>query len=439
VIEYIIPILIVMVLIFFNGLFVAAEFAIVAAPKLRIEKRARQGSAIAARILKQMEDPIRQNQYITTAQVGITIVSLGLGMYGEHVFAEWLLVPLHNLGWLASPTAHTISAVLAVGLLTYFHVVLGEMVPKSIALEAAESIAIYLSQPMSIAEKIFYPLVKLLNWMSLWVTQMLGIPRRRSRERLFTSDELEFIVEESYAGGLLEPSDQLFIENILDLEERAAEQVMTPRNKLEGIPLTADVQAVMDIICKSTKTRYPVFKDSPDKIVGVFHIKDLARFQVQKGKRIFNLQDFIRPTIYIPEHFPLSDLLIRFRNENHQIAIVLDEFGGTAGIITLEDLIEEVVGEIQDEYDEETLPIEELPGNILRVRGEVILDELNQHYDLAWESPETNTVGGLIMSILGHIPSPNESIMYNDVKIVVEAVEGLIIKSVLVYLPGRNM
>jgi len=437
-IEYILPILFIMVLIFFNGMFVAAEFAIVAAPKYRIEKRARQGSSIAKRILRQIEDPVRQNQYITTAQVGITIASLGLGMYGEHVFADWLLDPLNRLGWIAVPTAHTIATVLSVGILTYFHVVLGEMIPKSLALEAAESFVLYLSQPMTLAEKIFHPLVKLLNWMSLWFTRMLGIPPRRGEDHLITSDELELIVEESFEGGLLEPSDQLFIENILDLEDRAAEQVMTPRNKLEGIPVTADTQAIMKIICETTKTRYPVFRDSPDKIIGVFHIKDLARFQVQKGKEIFNLGDHIRPTIYIPEHYPLDELLIRFRNENHQIAVVLDEFGGTAGIITLEDLIEEVVGEIQDEFDEEVLPIEELPGNILRVRGEVILEELEQHYDLAWESSDMNTIGGLVMSILGRMPRPNETIVYDGVKIVVESVEGLVIKSVLLYLPREK-
>jgi CBS domain containing-hemolysin-like protein len=437
-IEYIIPATIIMVLILLNGLFVAAEFAIVAAPKLRIEKRARKGSAIASRILNQIEDPNLQNQYITTAQVGITIVSLGLGMYGEHVLAEWLLEPLHDLGGLASPAAHTISTILSVGILTYLHVVIGEMIPKSLALEAAESTAIYLSQPMNLAEKIFYPFVVLLNGLSLWFTRIMGVPPRKAEERLFTPDELEFIVEESFEGGLLEPSDQLFIQNILDLEERTAEQVMTPRNKIDGLPVSANIQSVMQMICNTTKTRYPVFQDTPDKIIGIFHIKDLARFQVKNEIEVLNLQDLIRPTIYIPEHFPLDELLIRFRKENHQIAIVLDEFGGTAGIITLEDLLEEVVGEIQDEFDEEIPPIEELPGNVLRVQGEVILEELDQHYGLAWETPDANTIGGLVTSLLGHIPRPNESIMYKGVNIVVESIEGLHIKSLLLHLPQEE-
>jgi CBS domain containing-hemolysin-like protein len=434
-IEYLIPISIITILILLNGLFVAAEFAIVTAPKPRIEKRAREGSLAASRILNQLNDPNMQNRYITTAQVGITIVSLGLGMYGEHVLAEWLLVPLSSLGDLADSTSHTIATVLSVGLLTYFHVVIGEMIPKSLALQSAETTALKLSRSMLFAEKLFYPFVILLINLGNWFTRIIGIPPRESGSRLFTPDELEFIVEESYESGLLEPSDQLFIENILDLEERTAEQIMTPRNKIEVIPVTAEIQAVMKIICGTSKTRYPVYGESLDQIIGIIHIKDIARFLVHKVSDKLNLQEYIRPTIYVPEHYPLDELLIRFRSENHQIAIVLDEFGGTAGIVTLEDLIEEVVGEIQDEFDEVIFPIEELSGNVLRVRGEVILKELEQHYDLAWGIPETNTIGGFVMFLLGRIPHPKDTLTYDGVKIVVEAVEGLGIKSVLLYLP----
>jgi CBS domain containing-hemolysin-like protein len=433
-IEYLVPVLIITILILLNGFFVAAEFALVAAPKPRIEKQAREGSVIAARVLNQLNDPNLQNQYITTAQVGITIVSLGLGMYGEHILATWLLIPLSDLEKLADPLAHTIATILSVGLLTYFHVVIGEMIPKSIALQAAETTLLKLTRPMLIIEKLFYPFVILLNKMSFGVTGLLGIPPRESGTRLFTPDELEFIVEESFEGGLLTPSDQLFIENILDLEKRTADQVMTPRNKIDFIPVKADFQTAMRTVCDTTKTRYPVYEESLDKIIGILHIKDLARFQIHKVSNQIILRDLIRPTIYIPEHYPLDELLIRFRSENQQIAIVLDEFGGTAGIITLEDLIEEVVGEIQDEFDEEVFPIEELPGNVLRVRGEVILEELEQHYNLAWELPETNTIGGLVMFLIGQIPRPNDTIIYDGVNIVVEEVEGLVIKSVLLYL-----
>jgi CBS domain containing-hemolysin-like protein len=229
----------------------------------------------------------------------------------------------------------------------------------------------------------------------------------------------------------------LFIENILDLEERSAEQIMTPRNRIWAIPINAKLDEALKIINETTKTRYPVYEETLDQIIGILHIKDLARFIVHKIKDL-NLRELVRPTISIPERLPLDDLLIRFRRENHQIAIVIDEFGGTAGIVTLEDLVEEVVGEIQDEFDEETLPIEELPGNTLRLRGDVLLAELEQHYNLDWKYPETNTIGGLVMSLLGEIAQPDDQVIYKGVKIVVESTEGLAVKSVLLFLPPKE-
>jgi CBS domain containing-hemolysin-like protein len=317
-------------------------------------------------------------------------------------------------------------------------VVIGEMIPKSLALQSAERTIMVLYQPMSILEKLFLPFVKLLNNVSIWITQLFGIPPRDINARLFTPDELEFIVEESYAVGLLDPSDQLFIENILDLEERNAEQIMTPRNKIHALPVSANFETAMNLICKTNKTRYPVYEETLDNIVGILHIKDLARFMVHKIDGEIDINLLIRPTIYIPETFPLDELLIRFRRENHQVAITLDEFGGTAGLVTLEDLVEEVVGEIQDEFDEETQPIEELPGNIIRVRGDVVLGELEQHYKLDWKSAESNTVGGLVMYLLGKIPKPNDIVMHQGIKIVVESVEGRAVKSLLIYLQSDN-
>lgn len=433
-IDYILPIIIILLLIGFNGFFVSAEFAIVAAQKQKIEKQANAGSKSARKILNLLRNPALQNKYITTAQVGITIVSLGLGMYGEHVFADWIIEPLHKLGNLAEPTAHTIATITSVGLLTFLHVVLGEMIPKSLALQAAERTIMVLYQPMSLVEKLFYPFVSLLNNISTWITRLMGIPPRDINSRLYTPDELEFIVEESFKGGLLEPSDQLFIENILDLEHRTAEQIMTPRNKIHAIPVNANFETVMKLICTSNKTRYPIYESSLDNIIGILHIKDLARLISRKKDKQLSYRIFVRPTIYIPETFRLDDLLIRFRTENHQVAITLDEFGGTAGIVTLEDLVEEVVGEIQDEFDKETPPIEELPGNIIRVRGDVVLGELEQHYKLDWRFSESNTVGGLVMNILGKIPKPNDTVIHQGINIVVESVEGRAVKSLLIYL-----
>jgi CBS domain containing-hemolysin-like protein len=431
--TYIIPSIIILILILLNGLFVAAEFAIVTASKPKLRKSAEHGSKTAKTILKIVSSPEAQNQFITTAQVGITLVSLGLGMYGEHVFAEWLVGPLHELGHLTETAAHTIATILAVSLLTYLHVVIGEMIPKSFALQSANSTVTVLYHPMNVSDKLFSPLVFILNKASFFVLKLFGISLADSESRLFTPDDLEFIVEESMESKLLDSTDHLFIENILDLEERFAEQIMTPRNRIEAIPLSASKDEIFEKICSTNKTRYPIYDQTLDNITGIVHIKDFARWQVHHPDEIPDLSQIERPALFIPETLPLNQLLSRFRDEQEQLAIVLDEFGGFSGIVSLEDLIEEVVGEIQDEFDQETLPIDELEGGLLRVRGDVILGELEQLYNFKWDQNiEAITIGGLVMAALGDIPQPDDELVIGNASIKVEEIEGLAVKTVLI-------
>ncbi|KAA3647743.1 MAG: HlyC/CorC family transporter [Chloroflexi bacterium] len=432
-----IPIGIISILIFLNGLFVAAEFAIVAAPRTRISQRAEEGSGIAKRVLLILLDPARQNSYLATAQVGITIVSLGLGMYGEEVLAEWLLEPLEHYGGFGDALAHTLAAVIAVAILTYLHVVLGEMIPKSLALQASERTVLALNQPMTILGAIFSPAVWLLNNMANAFTRLIGIRPPESEARLLTPQELEFIVEESSEGGLLEASDQLFFENILDLQERTVEQVMTSRTHIVGIQADDDLSSTLELTCSSTKTRYPVYEDGVDNIIGVIHIKDIARNinSVGNGTKV---RELLRPTTFIPETLSLHSAVAQFRRENLQIAIVLDEYGGTAGIVTLEDLVEEVVGEIQDEFDSETTPIQIIDKNTLRVRGDVILDEINQLHDTHLSHTDAQTIGGLAMALLGRIPEPGDHIKAGEVRLEVESIKRFAVESLLVFLPQEE-
>ena len=434
-ISTLITIFIILVLIGMNGLFVAAEFAIVTASKPKISQMADQGSKTAQELLQILSVPEMQNRYVTTAQVGITIASLGLGMYGEHAIAEWFLVPLEHLGSLSEPLAHSIALVLAVSFLTYLHVVLGEMIPKSLALQSASTTVLALYQPLKITDKIFYPLVYFLNHVSLFVVKLLNLHPEEESTRLFTPEDLEFIVEESSEIGLLEKSDLLFIENILDLEERIAGHIMTPRNRINAIQLETDYDQTIEIICESNKTRFPVYDNSLDDIRGIIHVKDIARWQTENGQGQINLAELLRPVIYIPQALTLDHLLKKFRDENIQFAVVLDEYGGTAGIITLEDLVEEVVGEILDEFDIEDLPIEEITPTEIRVRGDVILGELEQHYNIKFEDTiAANSIGGYIMSLLGTIPKPNDKITVDGHTIVVESVESRAVSSVIIHI-----
>lgn len=433
--DYLVPTLIIAALILLNGLFVAAEFAIVAAPRTRLTQAAERGSRAALDVLDIQANPARQNLYLATAQFGITIASLGLGMYGEHTVAAWLQGPLSQITPLAGPLSHTVATILAIGLLTYLHVVLGEMVPKTLAIQHAETTVLQLDRPMRVLRQLFAPIVLVLNGIGNGIVRLMGIPPVNAQARLFSADELEYLMEESADKGLMEPGEQLFIENIFDLRQRSIGQVMTPRKQIVGLHISADEQETLRFVCEKRHSRYPVYDRGLDDIIGVLHIKTLARQQVNRARQPFDLRQLARPVVHVPESLALDQMLTRFRRDRRQLAIVVDEYGGTAGLVTLEDLIEEVVGEILDEFDLELTPLERLSDGLLRARGDLLVDELNQLCDLNLAHPEIDTVGGLVMAILGRLAEQGDCVAVDGVTLEVEAVEGLAVQTVLVRLP----
>ena len=434
--DILMPLVIVAGLILLNGLFVAAEFGLIAVPPTRIAQRAEAGDRAARWVLRVLRNLDKQNRYLATAQIGITIVSLGLGMYGEHTLAQWLMVPLAHYTSVAAPLAHTIATILAVGILTFLHVVFGEMVAKSLALSYAEATALRLALPMALLQRLLSPVIFVLNALGNMVTRALGVPPAATSARLVSSNELEYIVEESYAGGLIEASEQLFIENILDLKERTVGQVMTPRTHITGIAVDQSKEDVLHIICEARYSRYPIYEENLDQIIGVLHIKDLARHQLNPSEP-FDLRQFAqsRPVAHVPQTVTLDEMIPRFRQERASLIVAVDEFGGTAGILTLEDMVEEVVGEIQDEFDVEDAPFEIIGERELRVQGMLLLDELNQHYDLALARPNVNTVGGLIMARLNRIPVPGDQVEIDGVQFIVETMDGNAVQTARLLLP----
>jgi CBS domain containing-hemolysin-like protein len=435
--DYIIPIVIIAVLIFINGFFVAAEFAIAGASRPRMAALAADGSAAAQRVLDMLNNPQAINRYLGTSQIGISIASVGLGMYGEHAVAEWMIAPLEHLGWVSLAAVHSIATVIAVAGLTYFHVVLGEMIPKSLALQSATHAAVQLSTAMNVLSWLFLPATTVFAWISNGLLHLFGIPIANAEARMVSTTELAYIVEESSEGGLLEPSEQIYLENVIDFNQRTVNQVMTPRTRMAALSLEASRAETLTHICEERHSRYPVYEDDRDHIVGILHVKDVARYLLTPEAQ-WDLHALVHPAIYVPESISLDEMLAQFRAQHFQVAIVVDEYGGTAGIVTLEDLAEEIIGEIQDEFDEEQPPFIALDDHTLRVRGDLLLDELTQHYDLDFETEEaeeTETVGGLIMSVLGHVTQPGEEVTVRGVRFVVEAMDGLAISTVLVYLP----
>ncbi len=434
--DILIPLVVIAALILVNGFFVAAEFAIAGAARPRVAQMAEEGNRAALTVQAILNSPVEINRYLSTAQVGITVASLGLGMYGEHAVAGWLEGPLEHLGWFGTAAAHTIASVIAVALLTYLHVVLGEMIPKALALQSASEVAVRLSAAMMTAERLFRPLTAVLNLAGNRLLALLGIPLADAHTRLTSSKELVYIVEESSEGGLLDEREQVFLENVIDFHERTVGQVMTPRPRMAAIPVEADLQTVLDIVVEERHSRYPVYEGNRENIVGILHVKDLARSLVKSAGE-FELRRLLRPVQFVPESLPLDEMLAQFRAKHVQIAVVLDEYGGVAGLVTLEDLAEEIIGEIHDEFDEEIPPFTALDEHTLRVRGDLLLDELTQHYDLAFpqaEDSDAETVGGLIMSMLGHVAQVGEIVECKGARFEVESMEGLAIRTAIVHL-----
>ncbi len=432
--DVLVPVIVITLLILVNGLFVAAEFGIAASPRIRVRHLAEEGNSRAAWVLKTLQTPSLLNRYISTAQVGITLASLGLGMYGEHAVADWILRPLEHVTWVSTTAAHTMATILAVGFLTFLHVVIGEMVPKSLALQHPIETAIRLGGPMSLSERVFLPLTIVLNYIGDFLLRLARVPPASPGERLASTDELAYIVEESSERGLLDPTEQVYFENVLDFQERTVGQVMTPRNRIVGLPLQADELMVLETLATKPHSRYPVFEGDRDSIVGIVHAKDVA-LQIVNGPGPISAESCMRPVLFVPETMPLDTMLQQFRREHIQVAVAIDEFGGTAGLVTLEDLAEEIIGEIQDEFDQELPPFEAIDPSTLRVRGDLLLDELDQHFDLELEHEEADTVGGVIMAELGRVPKVGDAVLWEGVTFSVESTDGLAVRTAIVTLP----
>jgi CBS domain containing-hemolysin-like protein len=412
---------IITVLILLNGLFVAAEFAIIGAPKTAIDARAAKGSRTARRVRDILRDPVRQDRYIATAQLGITLASLGLGMYGEHVLAEGIF---HLLGTSGAPAwllSHGLASTAAIAILTYFHIVIGEMVPKSIALQYAESVALWITLPMIWIKNLFYPVVIGLNGLGNLALRMIGVRRQQqSADQFYTAEELQLIVQESEDLGALRSESSQMLQELFEFGDLTAGEAMIPRVRISGIPVGASPQETREILAESRHTRYPVYEGDLDHIVGVIHIKDLLRVLVRNETIV---PAHARPVPVVPETAALDDVLAIMRRDRTQMVIVIDEHGGTAGAVTLEDLFEEVVGEIDEGPVSAPQTYRDDKGR-LRVRGTLRIDELGPHFDLDLEHEEVDSVSGLILTLLGRPPDVGDVVRYGRLQFEVTAVKG---------------
>ena len=418
-------------LILLNGLFVAAEFAIVGAPRAAIDSRASHGDRLARLVQSVLRDPRRQDRYIATAQLGITVASLGLGMYGEHVLADAIYERLGARGLPAWIASHGFASVVAVAVLTYFHIVVGEMVPKSLALQKAEQLALWITPPMLWTKNLLFPFIVALNGLGNLVLKAVGVNRQvQNAEQYYTPEELQLIVQESEELGALRAESGQVLQELFEFGDRSAGEVMVPRVRISGIPVGTRPDSVREMLGRTPHTRYPIFEGDLDHIIGMIHIKDLLRLLLN-GEAI--AASHARPVPMVPETAALDSVLGVMRHERTQMVVVIDEHGGTAGVVTLEDLFEEVVGDIEESPTTPPQVYRDRQGR-LRVPGTMRVDELGQQFDLELEHQDVDSVSGLVLMLLGRPATVADRVRYDRLQFEVTAVKGHGVEEVAVTL-----
>ena len=397
-------------LVFLNGFFVAAEFALVKVRASQIEIKAKTGSRVA-KIAKHMTQHL--DGYLAATQLGITLASLGLGWVGEEVMTKIVsnFFNFINID-MTSSVATNIGHILAFAIITVLHIVFGELAPKSLAIQRPIGTTMGIALPLHFFYLIFRPFIWLLNGFANFILRILGIATIGGHEAHHSSEELQYLLDQGKESGALETNEHELIKNVFDFNDRVVKNIMVPRTKISGIELSTPHKEVLDIIIREGYSRIPVYDETIDKIVGIVHAKDILPLLAENKECI--LKEIIRKPYFIPETKKINDLLSELQLKRIQIAIVLDEFGGTAGMVTAEDIVEELVGDIQDEYDEEKPIVEKVSGNEFIIDATASIYDVNEYlpHDLP-EDGDYDTVAGLVSEIFGKIPDVGEASEFN--------------------------
>lgn len=412
----------VVLLVLANGFFVAAEFALVSVRKTRVAEMIEQGNSSARWIKRAIDDPDR---FIAATQLGITIASLGLGWIGEPALGR-LIQPVINLfpAAIEDELSHSLSAGLAFAIITFLHVVIGELAPKSIALQHPERTSLFVAQPTVLTELIFKPAIWLLNGTGNALLKLIGVEAAGAHELVHSSEEIKMLATASAESGIVKDTEEEMVHAVFEFGDMLVRHVMVPRTEMIAIPADSRVEEMMDVAVKHAFTKFPIYEESLDHVIGVVHLKDLVRIANAREDANKTARDLMRETIFIPETARLDDLLNRFRARKRHIAIVLDEYGGTAGVVTLEDLLEEIVGEVSDPFDAEP-EINPLPDGSSSVDGLTLIDEVNEHFDLNLSDPNYDTIAGYILGQLGRMAQVGDVLTVDGVTLRVTAMDGL--------------
>jgi CBS domain containing-hemolysin-like protein len=397
--------------------FVAAEFSLVASRRSRIDTLASGGNRGARWLLGVFDRPTGKDGYIAVAQLGITLASIGLGMYGEPAIAHWLYDPFESLG-LSEAVAHTVGFIVALSIITYLHVVLGEMIPKALALSAPESTSLRVNPVMRTFSVLFRPAVAFLNWMAFSLMRLLRIPEPDKTLSLYSPEELAIVTDESAEGGELPEVQREIIRNIFELEDLTANELMTSRRHIQAIEHDAGRAAIAAQIEASPISRYPVFVDDLDHVIGILHVKDFVR--VSQSDDHVELTSLVRRLPTVGGKTSADVLLARFRNERVHAALVVDELGGTIGLVTLDDIISEVIDDPAGDHD---LPAVLHDDGSVTLDGETTLTELFEDYGFTFHHDGVTTLAGLVLAESGALPRVGDRVESQGHELTVEAID----------------
>lgn len=406
-----------------NGFFVAAEFSLVSVRRTRIAELVAHGNVGAQFVEKAIHNPDR---VIAATQLGITISSLGLGWLGEPALAhfiqpvvEWFPVVLQE------GVSHTISIAVAFTIITFLHVVVGELAPKSIALQDPEKTSLFVARPTLFTERIFAPAIWVLNGTGSALLRLVGVKPANTHDLVHSVEELRMLVTASAEGGTVAEEEREMLHAIFDLGELVVRQVMVPRTEVIAVEADASFDEMISLATQSTYTKFPVYEDSLDQMIGIVHVRDLLVAMQDPEQHRHTARQFVREPLYVPETTSIRVLLKQFRDNRQHVAIVLDEFGGTAGLVTLEDLLEEIVGEVSDPFDDELPEFQTLPDGSVIVDGLSLIETVNDQLHLELKDPDYDTIAGFVLGHLGRIPRVSDVVEAGGVRLRVEEMDGL--------------
>lgn len=421
-IDIALKLIVVIFLVLLNGFFVAAEFAIVKVRSTRIAQLTTAQGKMAQKVIRNMD------AYLSATQLGITLASLGLGWIGEPAVAK-ILDPLFRYFGIPEVVVHPLSFAIAFTIITFLHIVMGEMAPKSLAIRKSETTTLWTARPLHLFYILFKPFIVVLNGTANWILKHLGIGMADDHQQAHTEEEIRLIIEQSHHSGLIDQTELSLFDKVFSFTERIAREVMVPRIDIIGVDLDEPLEHNLEIIRSTKYTRFPVYQGDKDQILGLLLVRDIYEKLLDQEK--IDLKQLMRPILSIPETMEIKDVMRRFQKNKAHMAIVVDEFGGTSGLITTEDIFEEIFGEIQDEFDEEE-PFFTPTEDGTSVDAKVLIEDVNEYFNLKIDDPDNDTIGGWLFSRLERVPRKGDFYQIDNFRFTVERMEQLSIQRILV-------